>query len=608
LKKKNWLVRKLGDVSDNVSKATSDAVRNISDKVSEKSKQLEEEYGVGKTLKSAANASQEFISYVDQKHHVLDKAKNLKDTFIDTGTKMSEEIKTSGVLDKAEDIQKSVNKKVSTTISNYAIEIGMDTQFDKILKLTESSYGDVRAFIKPYYAPETPKELLENTKKELIYINSCILQISADEAEKLANKLGSAVLSKVAGAASVGVLLSMVSTFGTAGTGTAIAGLSGAAATNATLAWVGGLLGGGMATGAVLTGGIALTVCVGVYKLISSNARQFEKLNDKERQIIESTAFLIAAINDLLKNSDITLDSEEAQLLLNNTLKPLHQTLIDETDNITKNLDKKNSVLFRQHALTDFKNVVIDGFEFFINDAKKSSHRYPEYVIAGVIYSLLSNSPVDDSIESQIALDAIKRMRNEWNDATETQLNDALADYEPEQLKGIANNVKGIYHELLFVDNYNKQNTETYAILFEETNHAGADVQIRVRDDDQVLREFQLKSTDSMSYVNEHIERYPDIEVLVTEELASKDSYLDSSGISNDEITDHIDEIIGQMSNNSITDRAFESGELAGLVVAGKETIDILRGKQTASGAGAEVAKSAIVVSSSTLLASYLFS
>jgi hypothetical protein len=90
--------------------------------------------------------------------------------------------------------------------------------------------------------------------------------------------------------------------------------------------------------------------------------------------------------------------------------------------------------------------------------------------------------------------------------------------------------------------------------------------------------------------------------------VAAKASYLDSSGISNDEITDHIDKIIGQMSSNSIFDRAFDSGELAGLAVAGKETIDILRGKQNVSGAGAEVAKSAIVVSSSTLLASYLFS
>ncbi len=56
--------------------------------------------------------------------------------------------------------------------------------------------------------------------------------------------------------------LTLVATLGTASTGTAISGLSGAAATNATLAWLGGgsiaAGGGGIATGAaVLTAGVA---------------------------------------------------------------------------------------------------------------------------------------------------------------------------------------------------------------------------------------------------------------------------------------------------------------------------------------------------------------
>ncbi|MDM8566637.1 hypothetical protein QUF74_13425 [Candidatus Halobeggiatoa sp. HSG11] len=60
----------------------------------------------------------------------------------------------------------------------------------------------------------------------------------------------------------------LVTTFATAGTGTAIASLSGAAATNATLAWIGGGTlaagGGGVAAGiTVMTGGVAL-IAIGI--------------------------------------------------------------------------------------------------------------------------------------------------------------------------------------------------------------------------------------------------------------------------------------------------------------------------------------------------------
>ncbi|MFK5948395.1 MAG: hypothetical protein QM500_06460, partial [Methylococcales bacterium] len=353
---------------------------------------------------------------------------------------------------------------------------------------------------------------------------------------------------------------------------------------------------------------VAVAVGVGVYKLVGSDARSFDQLTEQEKRIIESTGFLIAAINDLLKNPDIHLDAEEARLLLTNTLLPLYETLQDESESITHNLDKTYSLLYRQHALIDFKNKVIDGFEYFIKEAKSSHHIYPEYIIAGVIYALLTRTAVDGSNESQLALDALRRMKNDWSDATEAQLSEALSEYEPEQLKGIASNVKGIYHEFLFVDLYNKDNTETYAVLFEKSNNPGADVQIRSVSDDAVINEFQLKATESNNYVNEHIDRYPDIDVLISEEVANNSANLDSSGISNDEITTHIDQILDQMSKNTLADKAFDSMALGGLAAAGKQTIDLIRGKTDLSGMGNEVAKSALIASNSTLVASYLFS
>jgi hypothetical protein len=69
-----------------------------------------------------------------------------------------------------------------------------------------------------------------------------------------------AVSSGAAGAAGGLIAFAAVGTFATASTGTAIGALSGAAATNATLAWLGGGAvaagGGGMAAGAMVLGGI----------------------------------------------------------------------------------------------------------------------------------------------------------------------------------------------------------------------------------------------------------------------------------------------------------------------------------------------------------------
>lgn len=86
---------------------------------------------------------------------------------------------------------------------------------------------------------------------------------------KTANRnMTAASLGAAAGALGSAATFGLVATFGAASTGTAIASLSGAAATNATLAWIGGGTlaagGGGVAAGAtILTGGTAL-IAIGV--------------------------------------------------------------------------------------------------------------------------------------------------------------------------------------------------------------------------------------------------------------------------------------------------------------------------------------------------------
>lgn len=86
---------------------------------------------------------------------------------------------------------------------------------------------------------------------------------SHENRNKRMAELAGGVISKATGGfVAVKVVTGVVGAFGTAGTGTAISSLSGAAATKATLAWLGG---GTLAAGGFgITGGAVVLTVVGV--------------------------------------------------------------------------------------------------------------------------------------------------------------------------------------------------------------------------------------------------------------------------------------------------------------------------------------------------------
>lgn len=90
----------------------------------------------------------------------------------------------------------------------------------------------------------------------------------------------------------------LVSSFGTASTGAAISGLSGAAATNATLAWFGGGTvaagGGGMALGSLVVGGLVVVpalVLTGIFSHLKAN-KEIKEIEKKIYEVEVATANL----------------------------------------------------------------------------------------------------------------------------------------------------------------------------------------------------------------------------------------------------------------------------------------------------------------------------
>ena len=108
--------------------------------------------------------------------------------------------------------------------------------------------------------------------------------------------------------------------------------------------------------------------------------------------------------------------------------------------------------------------------------------------------------------------------------------------------------MKGKYFEILVRDRLNSGESVgeivlgdgERALLVESANQAGWDLQIVDRSGEQVDL-LQLKATESMSYVKEHLERYPDIKVVVPEDLSQFASevpdVVSAEGMSLDDIT-----------------------------------------------------------------------
>lgn len=575
-------------------------------------RKLDDKHAITDKLKKTGDTIVALAEQVDQRHDISGKAGiAMKAATVatlqtkDVALRMAEE---SGLNRHLGTVGDAMNAYVADPAAQLIKKNELDMRLQSMGKLLEHGYGATRSIIKPYFAAANAHELLRNIRNELKHISACIMQISTGEAEKAAGQFGAAIASKITGVATTGALLALVGTFGTAGTGTAIASLSGAAATNATLAWIGSLLGGGMAAGAVLTGGLGIIAGLGAYKLLGSERRAFESLPDVEQRIVQSCWFLIAMIDDLLADESRRVDANVAEGLLNNTLLPLQALLTEHADAICGNLDVKHAVAFRQHVLVDFQRVVIGGFNQFIGSGSAAKSRSYEYVIGGVFYALLTRTAVDDSVESQLVLDALRRSTASLGGASEAELSDYLDGYDADQLKGIANNIKGIYHEMLWVGQYNDTHEDTYAALFGATNHAGADIEIKFSGTDEVVDTIQLKATDSVAYVREHLERYPDIDVLVTNETAERMSGVHSSGIDNAEITGQVNHDLETIATNTVGDRVLNSAELSAAISTGYELIAMLNGKKDFPQSVTDTVQRVGTASAATAITAYLFS
>ncbi|QFY88502.1 hypothetical protein D5125_02845 [Magnetovirga frankeli] len=139
-------------------------------------------------------------------------------------------------------------------------------------------------------------------------------------------------------------------------------------------------------------------------------------------------------------------------------------------------------------------------------------------------------------------------------------------DFSPEEMTGILNAAKGKYFEYLVTNKLNAgeqvgdlQLPEGYrAIMAENANQPGWDLQI-VDAQGQVSEYLQLKASNSLSYIKDTLDRYPDIQIISTAELAdSANGLVLDSEITEAILRERVSEAIGIM-DNSMLDSAVDA-------------------------------------------------
>ena len=151
-------------------------------------------------------------------------------------------------------------------------------------------------------------------------------------------------------------------------------------------------------------------------------------------------------------------------------------------------------------------------------------------------------------INSENVFDAIRRGYNDLEESTPEEICAYFSDLEQSELVGHISNIKGILFEQEVVDALNEQGVS--ASLFELTNHPDTDLMIL--DSDDVIGEFQLKATDSASYISSTLEDNPDIPIITTHEVADdfdNSSMIIDSGIDNEALTTAVSSVLSDNSD-----------------------------------------------------------
>lgn len=430
-----------------------------------------------------------------------------------------------------------------------------------------------------YWVQEQIRKKSEPTSPANWYLRAAEACESASDAvlrdnSGLSSKLSRALAGKLGMAGTTAGIFSIASLVGTAGTGTAIGTLSGAAFTSASLAWIGG----SVAMGSVIVGVAAISGGIGVAlgagwvleKYIWGKKRVVAELEQQEQKVINTCIALAASFREQTREGR-ELDPVSANALYTDALQPLCDELLDVHAKVSSwpymARKKLNSAYKRLQKLSSF--------------ASEQTKLYPNMTtgtVSAVFIRLLADGELPAFNENeQLVLEALRRSNSLLATATDYELAEYVQSKEPNQLSGLLNNVKGIYHELRFARDQNTNDDQYIVELIEATNHPGADVRI-INTTTGEVQEVQLKATSFMSHIRKHNERYETVDVFATSEIADTSDSILSTNMSNAELSDDVSNVVSGLDSTGESNEVLNSMALAGMITLARNTRVLIKG------------------------------
>ena len=187
--------------------------------------------------------------------------------------------------------------------------------------------------------------------------------------------------------------------------------------------------------------------------------------------------------------------------------------------------------------------------------------------------ALASDVSIDDITTLNLEPESNSLLREAFGRQYPNVSLDSLKGATEERLQGLANGVKGKYFELLVRNKLNagerlgdvQLEPGQTARLASSPTQPGWD--LRIEDSNgEVVQDLQLKATDSMSYAKAALDKYPDIPVVVPNELeygaALRDDLMGSS-ISNDNLEQETERQLGELTEGTIKNLADNSADFA---------------------------------------------
>lgn len=385
--------------------------------------------------------------------------------------------------------------------------------------------------------------------------------------------------------ASASALFGAASFFGTASTGTAIATLSGAAFTNAALAWLGGsVFVGGFVVFAVplLAGGVAWVGTKRAWqKWGSGNPRSTDELDAQEKVVVHGIDCLL---------NPLTLDRDKEA---NNLPECVYYSIWKGS--LTPLIEVVEAKL--EGAYTDWPFFAKRRVRKTLEELKHlktkaegnlaTTASIPLGVFAATLLQTFGGN-YDYTGEQQLVIEAFRRSANRLADATPSEISTYLSGMDASQRRGALSNIKGIYHEMVYVQEENLDGDEWRAELMLDVNHPGSDV-LKFNTKTGEIKEIQLKAVEDRSTIERHYERYEGIDLEATEEVA-ENAGVASSGFSNEKLTQSVDGAVRiiehEESAAAIAEDALEAGLIASVITFSLNFGGALKAGQSVTDAG----------------------